>query len=127
MPQLGAVDILRTPIASQQDRLATLWQHAVRKGREQSALVVQPRGPGESYVFPLAADANSEASLSWARMLERIITLAAGSLVWIASAACQSHRCAVCQHQQRVAWVENVVGPDTLTIRRSHACKLKLR
>lgn len=58
--QLGAVDILRTPIASQQDRLATLWQHAVRKGKEQpSALPKAGRTEGVA-TFQHAADAISE-------------------------------------------------------------------
>ena len=29
--QLGAVDILQTPVAAQTGRLATLWQHTLRK------------------------------------------------------------------------------------------------
>ena len=31
LSQLGAVDILQTPVATQTGRLATLWQHTLRK------------------------------------------------------------------------------------------------
>ena len=58
--QLGAVDILRTPIASQQDRLATLWQHAVRKGKEQPSALPKSEKPEAAEIFQHAADAISE-------------------------------------------------------------------
>ncbi|KAK9862630.1 hypothetical protein WJX84_008244 [Apatococcus fuscideae] len=58
--ELGAVDILRTPIASQQDRLATLWQHAVRKGKGRAAIAIKGGSHQEAGSFP-AADAISEA------------------------------------------------------------------
>ncbi|KAK9822537.1 hypothetical protein WJX74_001990 [Apatococcus lobatus] len=59
--ELGAVDILRTPIASQQDRLATLWQHAVRKCKEQPSAAPKVGQLEGGETFQHTADAISEA------------------------------------------------------------------